>query len=294
MPELSPEDVQALVDSVGRRWWHSIDLGHGIVTPGTKPLATMEAEIAALDLGDLTGKTVLDIGAWDGAFSFECERRGAERVVALDHFIWSVDLEAQQDYLAECAAAGTPPRPWDEVPSVWKPDELPGKQGFDAAHAALGSNVEAVVADFSTMELAPLGQFDLVLYLGVLYHMPDPYGSLTRVATVSRDRALVETEMLVVPGAEHYGVAEFIASDELGRDPTNWWVPNRTALLGMLRAAGFTRATMPPAPVPLHPPAPRRRDRIRAAAFDVHSGQEVPWEPVDPVRYRAVATAHRT
>ena len=294
MAERTRDELQALADSVGTAWWHSIDLGQGVVTPGTKPVATMEAEIAQLDLGDLTGKTVLDIGAWDGAFSFECERRGAARVVALDHFIWSVDLDAQQDYLAACAADGTAPRPWDEVPSVWKPDELPGKRGFDAAHEALGSKVEAVVADFSHMDLSTLGTFDLVLYLGVLYHLPDPYGSLQRVATVSRDLAIVETEMLVVPGADHYGVCEFLAADDLGRDPTNWWVPNRTALVGMLRAAGFADVTMPPAPVATQPPAKDRRQRLRDAAFLVETGQEVPFPPVDPVRYRGVAHARKS
>ena len=282
--------IEAAVASVGHRWWHSIDLGDGIVTPGTKPAETMRAEIAALGLpDDLSGKTVLDIGAWDGAFSFECERRGAARVVALDHFIWSVDLDAQQDYLRECEEAGRPPRPWDEVPEVWKPDELPGRAGFDVAHAALESKVEPILADFSTMDLEPLGQFDIVLYLGVLYHMPDPYGSLQRVAQVTRGEAFVETELLAVPGAEEYGACEFLATDELGRDPTNWWVPNRTALMGMLRAAGFARVEMPAAPETLQPPwAPVHR-RLARAAIRQKTGRADPYPPVAPVRYRAVA-----
>ena len=152
------------------------------------------------------------------------------------------------------------------MPEVWKPDELPGRAGFDVAHAALDSKVEPIVADFSTMDLEPLGQFDIVLYLGVLYHMPDPFGSLQRVARVTRGEAFVETELLAVPGAEEYGACEFLATDELGRDPTNWWVPNRTALIGMLRSAGFARrddATGPrrpaaPVAAPAPPPGPRR------------------------------------
>lgn len=280
-----------MADKVGHRWWHSIDLGQGVVTQGTKPVATMVAETEALDLGDLTGKTVLDIGAWDGGFSFECERRGAERVVALDHFIWSVDLEAQADYLRECADAGSSPRPWPDVPSVWKPEALPGKEGFDTAHEALGSRVEAVVGDFADMDLDPLGQFDVVLYLGVLYHVPDPLGSLTRLARVTGEMAIIETEMVVIPGAAEYGACEFIAGDELGRDPTNWWIPNRTALVGLLESAGFSRVEMPAAPVATQPAAPRTRDRLLHAARGIETGEEVPYPPVAPHRYRAVAHA---
>lgn len=275
---------------VGHRWWHSIDLGQGVVTPGTKPPGTMRAEIEALRLPDLAGKTVLDIGAWDGAFSFECERRGAERVVALDHFIWSVDLDAQQGYLERCAAAGESPRSWDEVPEVWKPDNLPGRAGFDAAHAAIDSNVEAIVDDFTTMDLDALGTFDITLYLGVLYHMADPFGCLRRLARVTRELALVETELLVVPGADHYGVCQFLEADELGRDPTNWWVPNRAALIGMLKAAGFSRVEMPPSPVATPPIAAGLRRQIRAALRRTQGSAEG-YPDIAPLRYRAVARA---
>lgn len=59
------------------QWWHQIDLCHGIITPGPD---NSSVKIAAIHLpDDLTGKTVIDIGAWDGAFSFECDRRNASR-----------------------------------------------------------------------------------------------------------------------------------------------------------------------------------------------------------------------
>jgi tRNA (mo5U34)-methyltransferase len=288
---VSQQDVAALSESVGSHWWHSIDLGHGVITPGTKPIETMRAEIEALGLpADLTGKTVLDIGAWDGAFSFECERRGAQ-VTALDHFIWSVDLDAMQDYLGECARDGVHPLSWEKVPSVWKPDELPGKAGFDAAHEALGSSVEVVVDDFMTMDLDALGQFDIVLHLGVLYHMPDPFDSLCRVAKVTRDRAVIESEMLVVPGAEHYAVCQFLAFDELGGDPTNWWVPNRTGIEHMLRSAGFARVEGAQGPTALQsPPGPLHR-RIEQTVRQDKTGVSEPYPDVDPIRYRGVSHA---
>src|SRR5947209_8231120 len=75
-------------------WWHSIDLGNGVVTPGHKPASVMNEELEALALPDLRGKAVLDVGAWDGFFSFAAERLGARRVVALDYYTWATDPAA--------------------------------------------------------------------------------------------------------------------------------------------------------------------------------------------------------
>ena len=75
---LSPADLQAVVD--GRTWFHTIDLGNGVRTRGQKDTPT---EVGIMEIpDDLTGRTVLDVGAYDGFYSFECERRGASRVVA--------------------------------------------------------------------------------------------------------------------------------------------------------------------------------------------------------------------
>ena len=63
-------------------WWHTIDLGKGIVTPGLDPTPARLPEIRLAE--DLAGLSVLDVGAWDGFFSFEAERRGAKRVLATD------------------------------------------------------------------------------------------------------------------------------------------------------------------------------------------------------------------
>ena len=68
-------------------WWHKIDLGNGIITPGKVNTFEKLKRIGLPD--DLTGKSVLDIGAWDGFYSFEAERRGASRVVAIDWVAWN-------------------------------------------------------------------------------------------------------------------------------------------------------------------------------------------------------------
>lgn len=70
-------------------WWHSIDLGQGVVTPGRKSLELLATEYAtAFDGIELAGKRVLDIRAWNGAFSIEATRRGAQ-VTALDNYTWN-------------------------------------------------------------------------------------------------------------------------------------------------------------------------------------------------------------
>jgi tRNA (mo5U34)-methyltransferase len=81
---MAGDDLRSRVAAV--RWYHTIDLGQGIVTPG---IDATPFRLARLDLPtSLAGRTVLDIGAWDGFFSFEAERRGAARVVATDWYSW--------------------------------------------------------------------------------------------------------------------------------------------------------------------------------------------------------------
>jgi tRNA (mo5U34)-methyltransferase len=228
--------LEEMAESVGL-WWHSIDLGQGVVTKGCKTQETLQHELESLRLPDLRGKTVLDIGAWDGFFSFEAEKRGAKRVVAFDHHIWSVDLAKRaQQYWREGKVAP----PVQETPN-WQPDKLPGKTGYDTAHKALGSRVETVVGDFMIMDLQPLGTFDVVFFLGVLYHMENPLASLRRVASLTNGLAIIETHAIVVPGFEHLEICEFYSSSQLGGDVSNWWGPNVEALEGMCRAAGFVR-----------------------------------------------------
>ncbi len=83
---VDPDHLRELVAS--RPWWHRIDLGHGIVTPGLDDSAR---KLEWLQLPDsFEGKSVLDVGAYDGFFSFEAERRGARRVVASDWFAWKL------------------------------------------------------------------------------------------------------------------------------------------------------------------------------------------------------------
>src|SRR2546427_12821553 len=96
------EEIEREVNSVPF-WWHSIEID-GVTTPGhSEP--DRERQIIST-LPDLRGKSVLDIAAWDGVFSFEAERLGAGRVVALDHLVWELDIAACMAHWRECNERG--------------------------------------------------------------------------------------------------------------------------------------------------------------------------------------------
>ena len=218
-------------------WWHSIDLGDR-VTPGHKTPELLDREWSNLRLPDLTGRSVLDIGCWDGWFSFRAERAGAARVVALDHYVWSLDLPRQQSYWRDCRERAITPQQYHEQPDLWHPDTLPGKAGFDLAHSTLNSRVEPVVADFMTVDLDTLGTFDIVLYLGVLYHMEEPLTALRRVRRATKSLAVIESEALTIAGQTN-ALWEFVPGAAVNADIGNWWIPTEAGLHGLCRAAGF-------------------------------------------------------
>lgn len=240
MSPVSPEH-QARIAELEGHWWHSITLPDGTVIPGYKTVEQLEEEWAALSLPALAGKEVLDIGAWDGYFSFRAEQAGASAVTALDHFVWSLDALEKLRYHQACREAGVPPRPYDEVPELWKPDELPGKRPFDLACELLDSRVRSVVVDFMSADVDALPCADVVLFLGVLYHLKDPVRAMERVRAVTRELAVIETEAVHLPTYPSIPLAEFIPGSALHDDPTNWWAPNEAGLAGLARAAGFSR-----------------------------------------------------
>jgi tRNA (mo5U34)-methyltransferase len=213
---MTADDLKARSDAI--RWYHTIDLGQGVVTKG---IDATSVRLPRLQLpASLAGRTVLDVGAWDGFFSFEAERRGAARVVATDYYSWHGP--------------------------TWST-----KAGFELAREALGSRVEDI--DIDVMDLSPerVGTFDVVLFLGVLYHLPHPLLALERVASVARDLLVLETVVDMVGIARP--AAAFYPGRELNGDPTNWWGPNEPAVHGMLRTVGFQDVrTVTPLPSPAY------------------------------------------
>lgn len=228
------------------RWHHSIDLGGGLITPGLSELTLGDDQ-----LPDFADKSVLDIGAWDGYYSFLAEARGAKRVVALDHYAWGADLAARNAYWVACAVEGKLPDHGRDTTDFWDP-AMAGKAPFDLAKEALGSKVEAVVSDFASMDLSELGTFDVVLFLGVLYHLRDPLGAMCRLHQVTAGIAVVETEALHLEGFDHSSLLSFSAGGTGvdGHDFGNWYVPTIEALDQLCRAGGFSRTVVIAGPPP--------------------------------------------
>jgi tRNA (mo5U34)-methyltransferase len=139
------------------RWWHQVPLRDGRITPGEIPVYRLEHRYL-FDTLDFEGKSVLDIGCWDGYFSFMAERRGATRVVALDDpdFRWG------------------------------------GLAGFNFLHDHFQSGVEWARG---TVYRLPDEMFDIVLCYGVLYHLSDPL--LAAINCFQRSRSLVLFEGLM-------------------------------------------------------------------------------------------------
>jgi tRNA (mo5U34)-methyltransferase len=210
-----PADPLAYVEDWHRRlsqtgWWHSFELPDGTLVEGVNSLDAQKHRLARFPIpADLTGKRVLDIGAWDGWFTFELERRGAE-VVAIDR--------------------------WDNP-------------RFREMHAALGSRAEYRQMNVYELSPAALGRFDVVLFLGVLYHLKHPLLALERVCSVTKNFAAVESFALTerfLPGVnvEAFPLLKFFERDGFGGQFDNWFAATPQCLLGMCRTAGFARAEL--------------------------------------------------
>lgn len=196
-------DKATLDDIASIDWWHRIDLGDGIVTPGT----TADEKLSYIRLPErLDGMRVLDIGAWDGWWSFLCEQRGARQVVALDTWKFST-----------------------------------GRRGFDLAKRLLKSSVIGVECDVHELDrLSNLLDSDLVLCLGVLHHLKSPILALEQIRAVCKGTLILETHLDLLdtpfPACAVYdGIGQPYPYD----DPTCLWGPNGRAVEAWLRRAGF-------------------------------------------------------
>ena len=186
------------------KWTHAIDLGDGIVTPGWWP--TNLLVLKALEKVDFRGKKVLDIGCWDGLWSFEAERRGAAEVYA-------TDLVAH--------------RPLRE------------SQTFSLAHRVLGSRAH-YEPNLSVYDVGRLGvtDFDIVLFLGVYYHLKDPLLALARLRQVMRPGAILVVEGEAIDD-DRAAYARFFYCERHRGDQSNWWVPTVACLREWVECSFF-------------------------------------------------------
>ena len=217
---LSTEQIRRQIAELGE-WFHNLDLGGVQTAPdhflGDYPQIKWRQFSSAIP-EDLTGKSVLDVGCNAGFYSIQMKRRGAERVVGID---------SDEKYLAQ------------------------------ARFAAKVSDAEIEFRNLSVYRVADLReQFDLVLFMGVLYHLRHPLLALELlhehvVADLLVAQSLLRgsKEDMNLPNDFPFWEQGIFERDEFPRmyfvenrfanDPTNWWIPNRACFEAMLRSAGF-------------------------------------------------------
>ncbi|AKF04050.1 Methyltransferase type 11 [Sandaracinus amylolyticus] len=219
--EVSRAEAERRIRELGP-WFHNMELAGVMTAPehflGDYPRVKFAGFAHAIP-DDLTGRSVLDVGCNAGFYSFEMKRRGASRVVGID---------SDDRYLAQ---------------------------------ARLAADLTGLDVEFqkrSVYEVGAIGErFDLVIFMGVLYHLRHPllaldllhehvvgdlllFQSLQRgsdqVKDLEEDYPFVEREIFDDPG---YPKMHFVER-KYSQDPTNWWIPNRACVEAMLRSTGFT------------------------------------------------------
>ncbi|MFD2648911.1 TIGR04290 family methyltransferase [Devosia albogilva] len=227
---LSTAEIQSRIEALGP-WFHNIEIGGVRTAPnhflGDYPHQKFRKFADAIP-ADLSGKSVLDIGCNAGFYSIEMKRRGAERVLGIDF---------DDKYLNQ------------------------------ARFAAEVAEADIEFAKLSVYDVGALGEkFDLVIFMGVLYHLRHPLLALDLIREhVAGDLMLFQsmqrgsTEILPLEG--NYPFTDTHMFDEPGYpklhfiehryadDPTNWWAPNSAAAEAMLRSSGFAIVSHPEAEV---------------------------------------------
>lgn len=231
-------------------WYHKIELPGGIVTPGWAPLDAKRYGIP----DDLTGKRVLDIGAWDGFWTFEALKRGAKEVIAIDDFSDALGFlkEGQR-------------RRWET---------------FDLCRKALGFDIDLAITtgtavtekavihgiidncwennkgqsvsrqEMSVYDIERLGHFDVVFFFGMIYHLRYPLLALDLISKVCDGSIYIETaqadDYSPYKGGLNKGypdndmVMEFYPGKQYANNEKNWWCPTLQVLCEMLKSVGFT------------------------------------------------------
>lgn len=214
---MDKQEILKEINSVDN-WFHKIELAPGIFTPGIQDTEGLLNNIRLPS--DLTGKRVLDIGARDGLYSFECEKRGASEVIALDY-------------------------------------TTSDTTGFNVAKKILGSNVKWITSNVYQIDQLNLGKFDLVLFLGVIYHLRHPYLAIDKIHDVLNLGGKVIVESHIIDGGfvdengnwinldelnsrlSKLNVAQIYEAGRLVNDNSNAWSPSIDTLIAMFKNSGF-------------------------------------------------------
>jgi len=217
---LTEDQIRRRVTELGQ-WFHNLDLGGVKTAPdhflGDYPEVKWQRFASSVP-DDLTGKSVLDVGCNAGFYSIQMKRRGANRVVGID---------TDEKYLDQ------------------------------ARFAAKVSGAEIEFRKLSVYRVGELHEkFDLVLFMGVLYHLRHPLLALDLLhehvvgdLLVAQSMLRGSSESIEVPPDFPFWESELFEDEKFpsmyfvekryANDPTNWWIPNRACFEAMLRSAGF-------------------------------------------------------
>lgn len=218
--ELTTEKIRRRVAELGQ-WFHNLDLGGVKTAPdhflGDYPSVKWQRFSSAIP-DDLHGKSVLDVGCNAGFYAIQMKQRGADRVVAID---------TDDHYLEQ---------------------------------ARFAARVNDVQIEFRKLSVYRVGelqeQFDLVLFMGVLYHLRHPLLALELLhehvvadVLVAQSMLRGSNQSIEVPRDLEFWDDKAFENEKFPRmyfienrfanDPTNWWIPNRACFEAMLRSAGF-------------------------------------------------------
>lgn len=220
---LYPETTDEIRDNIQKlgKWFHNIDLNGVQTAPnhflGDYPNVKFKNFEKAIP-EDLTGKTVLDIGCNAGFYSIEMKRRGAERVIGID---------SDERYLAQ------------------------------ARYASKVLETDIEFRNMSVYDVASLGEkFDVVIFMGVFYHLRHPLLALDLLyENVVKDLLVFQSMQRGSDKVElfqtdydfwqtdifhsHTFPKMYFIEHRYSNDPTNWWIPNRGCMEAMLRSSGF-------------------------------------------------------
>ncbi len=202
---LSSEVARDFLQSAKFVWYQRFPLTRDVYTPGEHDISWALQWCGIPN--DLKGMTVLDIGTSNGGVAFEMERRGAARVVATD---------------------------------ILPPSHF----GFDQLKELLGSKVEFIQASIYELPEVINEQFDIVFFLGVLYHLRHPLLALDQLRSVTRGCAFIESEVAdgdLRPSAHisNLSVTRFFRTDDMAGDSSNWFAPNIKCLLEWCWSCGL-------------------------------------------------------
>jgi len=223
-------------------WYHTIDLGDGLITPGTYDY---RRTLSAFHFPEnMSGMRVLDVGSATGFFAFEFERRGA-RVVsvelpsldALDRFPGQTTEQVISKIgrmLASSRPEGAPPPPTSAAGMYRALLEGP----FEFCRRRLNSNVERCHSAVYDLALDKLGgaPFDLVFVGDVLVHTLYPLRALAALGPLCKGTLILSE---VIPDQPREPAMLYVGGEQPGEDAISWWLPNRACLDQLLKKLGF-------------------------------------------------------